>query len=169
MRGLTLRFQYFTCWPLALRTALNLRGIELTKVAQYSGVMYWVHAILIFSLRSSTDVGFISATRYFKVFQQFSMTFKSGELPGHFAKISKLLCRHQSFTIFELWQGAPSCWIIVHPVRGNQVGSFSWSIERYTAPVTVELAGASQIGPRPRDEIPPQTITEGQCRIVGSV
>ena len=49
---------------------------------QYSAVISLHHAFLIELFKSSTDIGFSSATQRFSRTQQFPMGFRSGDDPG---------------------------------------------------------------------------------------
>ena len=70
-----------------------------------------VHTLFTFTMRSAWDDGVSLATSRLRTAQQFSIGLRSGEEPGQGLRSEMCSAWSQSATFFEVWQGAPSCWI----------------------------------------------------------
>ncbi len=98
--------------PFPFRTALILRGIDLTRCWKHSSEIL-VHIDMIASCSSCRFVGCTSMMWISRstTSQRCSIGLRAGDCGGHLSKVNSLSCsRNQSEMIWALWHGALSCW-----------------------------------------------------------
>ena len=144
-------------------TACILLDIGFTRFSQYSGVISVIQTSLITLTRSARDAGCLSATFLLRIIQQFSVTLRSGLLPGQ-SKTLMFFSESHVFTIFAVWTGAPSCWKMSQPKMVMDGSSFSFRISRYTFEVMVVFLGMIYSEPLPFPDMHPHT-TAFWCNI----
>ena len=154
--------------PLLSRTALILVDNELTNDSQYCTVISVVQTRLMASTSDAADVGRSWATFCFMLVHRFSMGLRSGLDPGHGPRTSIPWSAIHLETLAVRWQGAPSCWKIVHSWISMWGWRLSCSTDRYTLPLMVVFLGMNQIAPLPDDEKQAQTMVVGACFTVGT-
>ena len=127
----------------------------------FSGISR-IQTNLIASIRARIFEGCLSATLSSRTTHKFSIRLSSGLFPGHSRRVI-LLALKKFVTIFERWNGAPSCINILQSCTDMCSCSFSFIKFKYFWPFIVVSGFKKKTLAVPLIEMVPHTITLGGC------